>query len=175
MLILLPTHSSAEELAKLTTCSAPRKQMFLKLSKTLFPMLILPYIYFSFPWRGGWRALCTCGFGLSHLLALWGWVITQVASKMSQGSSLPRQCLLLSTWVSGSKAVTKSRSPAHSDTLKACWSTEGPIRCDTAHPDPAVPTGNGMYVAQRDGFRKKKGSSSSSATVPQTTRMRCPL
>lgn len=53
MLILLPTHSSAEELAKLTTCSAPRKQMFLKLSKTLFPMLILPYIYFSFPWRGG--------------------------------------------------------------------------------------------------------------------------
>lgn len=28
MLIFLPTHSSAEELAKLTTRSAPRKQMF---------------------------------------------------------------------------------------------------------------------------------------------------
>lgn len=97
-------------------------------------------------------ALCICGFGLSHLLVLWGWVVTQVASKMSQSSLVPAS-LHLGLWEQMSYQI---KVPAHYDTLTACWSTETPLIHDTAHPNSAVPSGDGCILPRGMGSEGKR-------------------
>lgn len=55
-LISLPTHLSAKGLSK--SDSPQNIEMFLKLSKTILPLFIVLYIYFSSPWRRDWRGVC---------------------------------------------------------------------------------------------------------------------
>lgn len=171
-LILLPTYSSTEELAKLTTCSAPRKQMLLS-SENSFPYAYSFIYLFLLPLerRLESSALCICEFGLSHLLALWGWVVTQVASKTSQSSLVPAS-LHLGLWEQSSYQIKVPSPLWHSDSLLEHRSTThmwySTSRSCNANRQWRV-------FAQRDGFRRKKGSSASSATVFQTARMRCPL
>lgn len=117
-------------------------------------MLILSYIPFISPLerRLESSALCTRGFGLSHLLALWEWVVTQVASKMSQSSLVPAS-LHLGLWEKTSYQI-KVLSPLwHSDSLLEHRNTT-----HTLYSTSRSCNANKQWhvFAQRDGFRRKK-------------------